>query len=150
MRDERAIFVMRCRLTLDSIKTRVESAHGFSALSYNMMERFRTLLSISTCAATAWQHRAEMPVILTETSPGEAVQVGPMKPKLKPPGTKRLKLKYGKLLSKFAFNFNLRRFTPTDRMRGRRASRWCRAASGRAEQLETCVCKHGIRCHWRV
>ena len=42
------------------------------------------------------------------------MQVDPIKPMLKPPGTKRLKLKYGKLLSKFAFNFNLRRFTPAD------------------------------------
>jgi hypothetical protein len=37
------------------------------------------------------------------------VQVEPIKPRLKAPGTKRLKLKYGKLLSDFAFNFNLRR-----------------------------------------
>jgi hypothetical protein len=34
-----------------------------------------------------------------------------MKPKLKPPGTKRLKLQYDGLLSSFAFNFNLRRYT---------------------------------------
>jgi len=39
------------------------------------------------------------------------VQVDPTKPKLKPPGTKRLKLKCDKLLSNFAFNFNLRRYT---------------------------------------
>ena len=34
-----------------------------------------------------------------------------MKPMLKPPGTKRLKLKYDKLLLSFAFEFNLRRCT---------------------------------------
>ena len=34
-----------------------------------------------------------------------------MKPKLKPPGTKRLKLKHDVLLSTFAFKFNLRRYT---------------------------------------
>jgi len=34
-----------------------------------------------------------------------------MKPKLKPPGTKRLKLKCGILLSTSAFNFNLRRYS---------------------------------------
>ena len=34
-----------------------------------------------------------------------------MKPKLKPPGTKRLKLKCDILLSTSAFNFNLRRYT---------------------------------------
>ena len=39
------------------------------------------------------------------------MQVDPIKPTLKPPGTWRLTLKYDKLLSRFAFNFNLRRFT---------------------------------------
>ena len=34
-----------------------------------------------------------------------------MKPTLKAPGTKRLKLKYDNLLSSFAFKFNLRRYT---------------------------------------
>ena len=34
-----------------------------------------------------------------------------MKPELKPPGTKRLKLKCDILHSTFAFTFNLRRFT---------------------------------------
>jgi hypothetical protein len=33
-----------------------------------------------------------------------------MKPKLKPPGTKRLKLKCDKLLSTSAFKINLRRY----------------------------------------
>jgi len=42
---------------------------------------------------------------------GKAVQVDPIKPTLKPPGTKRLKQKYDKLLSTFAFNFKLRRYT---------------------------------------
>jgi hypothetical protein len=40
-----------------------------------------------------------------------AVQVDPIKPTLKAPATKRLKLKYDKPLSSFAFNFNLRRCT---------------------------------------
>jgi len=40
------------------------------------------------------------------------VQVDPMRPKLKPPGTKRLKLiKCDLLLSSFTFEFNLRRYT---------------------------------------
>ena len=39
------------------------------------------------------------------------MQFDPIKPTLKPPGTKRLKLKYDELLSSFAFNFNLRRYT---------------------------------------
>jgi hypothetical protein len=38
------------------------------------------------------------------------VQVDPIKPTLKAPGTKRLKLNYDELLSNFAFKFNLRRY----------------------------------------
>ena len=38
------------------------------------------------------------------------MQVDPIKPVLKAPGTKRLKLKCGQLLSNFAFNFNLHRY----------------------------------------
>jgi hypothetical protein len=38
------------------------------------------------------------------------VQVDSIKPKLKPPGTKRLKLNCETLLSTSAFNFNLRRY----------------------------------------
>jgi hypothetical protein len=41
---------------------------------------------------------------------GRAVQVDPIKPILKSPKTKRLKLKYGGPPSKFAFKFNLRRW----------------------------------------
>jgi hypothetical protein len=41
---------------------------------------------------------------------GRAVQLDPIKPKLKPPGTKRLKLKHDEPLSTFAFNFSLRRY----------------------------------------
>ena len=40
-----------------------------------------------------------------------AVQVDPIKPKLKPPGTKRLKPKYDELHSSFAFKSNLRRYS---------------------------------------
>ena len=42
---------------------------------------------------------------------GRAVQVGPIKPTLQAPGAKHLKLTYDKMLSSFAFNFNLRRYT---------------------------------------
>jgi len=41
---------------------------------------------------------------------GRAVQVDPMKPKLKPPGAKRLKLKCDILLTTAPFKFNLRRY----------------------------------------
>jgi len=53
---------------------------------------------------------------------GGAVHVEPMKPMLKAPGIKRLKLKYDWPLSKIAFNFNLRRYTSTPR----RCSSWWR------------------------
>ena len=41
---------------------------------------------------------------------GKVVQLEPTKPKLKPPGSKRLKLKCDVLLSNAAFKFNLRRY----------------------------------------
>jgi hypothetical protein len=41
---------------------------------------------------------------------GRAVQVDPMKPKLKPPGTRRLKVKCQIMISTFAFKFKLRRY----------------------------------------
>ena len=44
-------------------------------------------------------------------SGGEAVQVESMKSTLKAPGTKRSKANYDVLLSSFAFNFNVRRYT---------------------------------------
>jgi hypothetical protein len=40
---------------------------------------------------------------------GGTVQVDPIKPKVKAPGTKRLKPKCDEPLSSFAFKFNLRR-----------------------------------------
>ena len=42
------------------------------------------------------------------------MQVDHIKPSLKAPGIKLLKLKYDKLLSNFAFKFNLRRYTLDD------------------------------------
>ena len=42
------------------------------------------------------------------------MQVEPIKYKLKAPRTKRLKLKHDVLLSSFAFNFNLRRYTTSN------------------------------------
>jgi hypothetical protein len=39
------------------------------------------------------------------------VQVDPIKPTLKVPGTKRLKLKYDEPILSFAFNLSLRRYT---------------------------------------
>jgi hypothetical protein len=50
-------------------------------------------------------------VVMKGLTAGRAVQVDSMKPELKPPGTKRLKLKCVLLLSTYALNFNLRRYT---------------------------------------
>ena len=43
-----------------------------------------------------------------------AVQVDPIQPALKAPGTERLKLIYDGPLSNFAFKFNLRRYTKSE------------------------------------
>jgi len=56
------------------------------------------------------------------------VQIDPIKPAMKAPGTKRLKLKYDKRLSicfNFGYNFNLRRYN----MDGKRAADLCDAAA---------------------
>jgi hypothetical protein len=50
-----------------------------------------------------------------EDTIGRAVPVDPMKPTFKAPGYTRLKLKHYKLLSSFAFSFNLRRYTSATR-----------------------------------
>jgi len=42
---------------------------------------------------------------------GRAVPVDPLKPKLKAPGSKRWKLQCDQLLSSFAFNCNMRRYS---------------------------------------
>ena len=47
--------------------------------------------------------------------PGRVVQVEPIKPMLKAPGTKRLKLLYEEPPSSFAFEFNLRRYSLANR-----------------------------------
>jgi hypothetical protein len=45
------------------------------------------------------------------TVPGRAVQVDPIKPQSKPPGTERLKRNFEILVSTSAFKFSLRRYT---------------------------------------
>jgi hypothetical protein len=57
-----------------------------------------------------------------------------MKPKFKPPGTKRLKLEYDGLLSSFAFKFNLRRYTMAE-LRGRMEAAERDAADSRAQVM---------------
>jgi len=61
---------------------------------------------------------------------GRAVQIDPIKPKLAAPGDERSKLKFDKLLSSFAFNLNLRRFTWV-LISARRTSRRCQGTTPR-------------------
>ena len=49
--------------------------------------------------------------------------VDPNTPMLKAPGTTRLKLKYYEMLTSFAFNFNLRRYTKSAAALGEAMSR---------------------------
>ena len=54
---------------------------------------------------------------------GRVVQVDPIKPTMKAPGAKRLKLKYDEVLSNFAYNLNLRCYS-WGTGAGRRRRRW--------------------------
>ena len=64
---------------------------------------------------------------------GRAVQVDPIKLTLKVPGTKRLKLKHDEPLSKFAFEFNLRRYNADiKKLRNKRFTKIQAAHAGRA------------------
>ena len=67
---------------------------------------------------------------------GRAVQVDPMKPMLKAPGTKRLYLKYDKLVSTFAFKFNLRRYTASPFLSSSSLPRRCGGNRGMAVQVD--------------
>jgi hypothetical protein len=58
----------------------------------------------------AEQRRVLQPEHPGGSAQGKVVHVDPMKPKLKPPGTKRLKLEHFTLLSTFAVKLNLRRY----------------------------------------
>ena len=51
------------------------------------------------------------------------MQLDPIKPTLKVPGTKRLKLLYDKLVSSFAFKFDLRRYNKAHCRDSRRRNR---------------------------
>jgi hypothetical protein len=75
-------------------------------------------------------------------SQGRAVQVDPMKPRLKPPGTERLKLRCDILLSTSAFKLNLRRYT-----QGRRARCSCAPLRGRVLHSSTFQLNLSRFCH---
>ena len=63
---------------------------------------------LDECKALPGGHVLQQPLLPHQ---GTAVQVDPIKLVLKEPGTVRLKLCHGKLLSSFAFESNLRRYT---------------------------------------
>ena len=65
------------------------------------------------------------------------MQVDPIKPMLKAPGTKRLKLIHGKLLSTFAFKSNLRRYTQENVKRRAPRPSMTQQTHGRAVQLDS-------------
>jgi len=76
-------------------------------------------------------------VSVTQARHSKAVQAEPMKSKLKAPGTERLKLKHDNLLSRFAFNFNLRRYNTAARRRLPRRARRTQRTNGRARTTKT-------------
>ena len=85
------------------------------------MNRFQTVLSVSTCAAKHRRARQRRVVPLQQQPRGglqrvrrrhgRAVQVDSIKTRVesarRAPGAKRLKLKYDEPLSNFAYNFQL-------------------------------------------
>jgi hypothetical protein len=77
-----------------------------------MIDCFQTLVSNSNCAATpgadAPRHRHPH---VPRQQRGRAVQVYPIRPTLKPPRAKCVKLEYDELPSHFAFKFNLRHYS---------------------------------------
>jgi hypothetical protein len=76
-------------------------------------------------------------------APGRVVQVDPLRPKLKPPGTKRLKLEYEGLLSIFGFKFNLRRYHPAAAAPACCSSRTVRPTAGATAWLAAACCWFG-------
>ena len=86
--------------------TRAESARVKRLeIKYNLQSCCQVLLLISNCTRTARGGAR------TVRRSGGAVQVDPIKPTLKAPGIKLLKLEYDNPLSKFAFKINLRRYS---------------------------------------
>ena len=74
------------------------------------------------------QRAAAVEPHLRQGQHGRLVLVDPIKPTLTDPGPKRLKPRYDKPLSSFAFNFNLRRYNMGIREGGfvKQKAGWCR------------------------
>ena len=67
------------------------------------------------------------------------MQVDPIKPMLKPPGTKCLKLKYDEVLSNFAFKSNLHRYTLAGFATAAEEDEAVLEQGGMAARMEMCV-----------
>jgi hypothetical protein len=88
-------------------------AFKFNLRRYSLDKSELMAAATAALAADQSQYDTARPVGM---KPGRQVQVEPIKSTLKNPGSKLLKVQYGEPLSKFAFNFNLRRYnsgTPT-------------------------------------
>ena len=114
-------------MRVDGIKTRVESSARLWFLRVKLpygLKRFQTLRLQSPLAPldeggvrphvrerqAAGRRRLLPAGIRRPHHHGRAVRVDSIKPTLKAPGTKRLKLECDEPLSNFGFNFNLRRY----------------------------------------
>ena len=93
------------------------SAFKFNLRRYNLANKWKNQVFIPTSAD-------KMTVMFYQWfgKHGRAVEVDPIKPKLKPPVTKRLKVNCVVLLPTSAFKFDLRRYS-TGRCRGRHPRR---------------------------
>jgi len=111
------------------------------------MNGFQILLSNSSCAATpggVFRHRHQRR--------GRAVQVGPLKPTLKAPGTKLLKLKLDKLLSiltQFCFQIQLALLhRGSHRIAGRGGAR-CGLEQRHGRAVQVASIKHRVESAYR-
>jgi len=129
--------VGRCRLTVSKpvlkapwyhlLKLEYDEPLSNFALKFNLRRFSKGACTSSTARRRMTRARASP----ARTCRGRAVQVYPIKPKFKPPGTKRLKVKYDEVLSillQFCFQFQLaplHRGTPSARAA-------CRGSSARS------------------
>ena len=93
-------------LYIKRLKVNYEELLSKNAFKFNL-RRYTTVLLLVALVLATDKSRAHQ----VHASHGRAVQVNPVKPMLKPPGTKRLNLKCDIPLSTFAFKFYLRHYT---------------------------------------
>jgi hypothetical protein len=97
---------------VDPIKPKLKPP-GTKRLQQSATHCFQLLLSNSTCARYNKDMKRTDQNWMAAPSHrhGGTVQVDPIRPTLKPLGTTHLKLKHNEVLFKFAFKFNLRRYS---------------------------------------